>query len=250
MDLKRFDVCARLCAALLALSSATQATDSPPTGAPMEKSLSFRVLIDADGKLVTAIPLKTDLGLDIQRSAIGLAKSLKITPAQAGGRPATAETVLSITLRFNRQADDSYQLGLKSASLATEPLLRTPPNYRWKPGTHQASGLVVLALVVRADGSVDTSQTRILQSAVTAGGEAELAKMAKAASESLAHWTYQPDRVAGQPVSSMTTQLIRFCSPEPGTCEQLASPAPTAEMLALPRAMTPGHSLPLLSPGT
>lgn len=215
----------------------------------MEKSLSFRVLIDADGQLVSATPLKAELGMDIQRTAIGLAKKLRMTPAQAGGQPAPAETILSVTVQFNLQPDASYKLGLKSARLATEPLVRTPPLYRWKPGKNQPSGLVVLALVVRVDGSVDTSQTRVLQSAVTEGGEAELAKMAKAASDAVAHWTYQPDRVAGQAVSTMTTQLIRFCGPEPGTCEQLATPAPTAEMLSLPRAVTPERSLPRLSPG-
>lgn len=250
MDWKQFGALGLLCSGLLALAPTRSAAEAPPADAPMEKSLSYRVLIDADGQLVSATPLKTDLGTDIQRTAIGLAKQLKITPAQAGGQPAAAETLLSVTVRFNPQPDNSFKLGLKTASLAIEPLVRTPPNYRWKPGKkNPPSGLVVLALVVRVDGSVDTSQTRVLQSAVTVGGEAELAKMVKAASEAVAHWTYQPDRIAGQAVSTITTQLIRFCAPEPGTCEQLATPAPSAEMLSLPRAMTPEHSLPVLSPG-
>jgi hypothetical protein len=251
MHWKRIGARALLISGLVVLASAATATPAAPADAPMEKSLSFRVLIDADGKLVSATPLATDLGGAILRSAIGLAKSLSIRPAQAEGVPATAETILSVTVQLHRQPDDSYKLGLKSASLATEPLKRTPPQYRWLPGKNrqQASGLVVLALVVRADGSVDTSQTRVLQSAVTEGGEAELAKMAQAASKALAHWTYQPDRVAGQPVSTMTTQLIRFCAPGPGDCEQLPTPAPTAEMLTLPRAMTPERSLPVLLPG-
>lgn len=230
-----------LCAALIPQCAHAQGSDPP-----MEKTIAYRVVVGADGKLVSALPLPSELGADIQRAAIGLARELRIEPASVAGKPVTAETTLSLTVQFNRQPDNGYQLGLKSARFGPEAIKTVPPVYRFRGKTSEA-GLVALAVVVRPDGTVDGSQTRVLQSAIHGGNAAGLAKMVEAAIASGARWTYKPDLVAGKPVATMTMQLTRFCTHGLGGCDKPATPAPTAEMMALPRSMTPDQVLPALA---
>ena len=216
------------------------------TDAPMEKYISYRVLIGPDGKLVSATPLDSVLGIDIQRAALGLAKDLKFEPAQSQGKPASAESSLSIVVQFKRKPDNSYRLELRSARLATEAVKRVPPVYRMQSGKSHGSAIIVLGLLVRADGSVDASQTRVLQSAISGGKDADLATMTAASREAIAQWKFKPDLVAGQPVSTMNSMVMRFCAPGLGGCDKPAEPAPSTDMLGLPRSMTPGSTLPVL----
>lgn len=216
------------------------------TDPPMEKSLSFRVVIGPDGKLVTATPADNVLGADIQRAALGLVKELKFEPAQFQGKPASAETLLRVTVQFNRQADGSFRLGLKSARLVTEATQQVPPVYQSRRGKTAASFYLMLGLVVLPDGSVDPKQVQVLHSAVDGGPDEDLARMTKASIESISKWKFRPDLVAGQPVSTMIWQGMRFCGREIGSCDRPVEPAPTQEMQGMPRSMSPDAVLPRL----
>ena len=232
-----------IAAVMLASISVAAAQTSDP---PMEKSITYRVVIGPDGKLVSAMPTDSMLGADIQRAAVGLAKELKFSPALAQGKPASSETGLTIVVQFIRKPDNSYQLALKTVRLATEVVKRVPPVYQWRSKKDRPSSFVILGVLVRADGSVDPAQTRVLQSAIHAGSEADLAKVVEAAKKSAAEWTYKPDLVGGQPVSSLNLVHVRFCGGELGGCDKPEAPQPTTEMTELPKSVSAGLVLPTI----
>jgi hypothetical protein len=220
-----------------------QAADTTSSDPPLEQSLRFRVSVGADGKLISATPIEPKLGVDIQRATVALLKELRIEPARSGGVAATSETAIFATVQFARQPDGSYKLQLKSARLATESGLMVPPRFPRK--AHHASGMLVMGVFVNADGSVDPTKTRVLQSTATSGSAADQAELAKAASDALAQWKFKPDLVAGQPIATFGSVYMRFCPPAGQSCDS-STPKPSAEVENLPQAMAAGVSLPSL----
>lgn len=232
-------------ALLLASTHASSQSANTPVNPPLEQTLSFRVTISADGKLVSATPAKSELGIEIQRAAVGLLKDLKIQPARIDGVPAPSETMLISTVQFVRQPDNGYKLQLKSARFGTESVLTVPPKFAKKAMDHGAMGTLVMGVSVNVDGSVDAKKTRVLQSAFASGSADDQAELAEAAAAALAQWKFKPDVVAGKPVATFQRANISFC-PHGATCDS-SVPEASEEVASLPRAIAEGVLLPRLA---
>lgn len=230
-------------ALLLSSGAATASNESPP---PLETTVAYRVSIDATGKLVSATPLPSDLAPEIVRAALGLAKELKFEPARAQGQPAASETMLSMTVQFVPAPDGSYRPALKSASLMPQKLTMPVPSWpKLRHSSRRPSVLVLLALQVRPDGKINAKQTKLLHSGIEEGDAEDLDRMVESAIKSTARFTFQPDVVAGQPISTVIKMPIRYCDGSQ-VCSRPVEPAPTEETLGLPRSATEGVSLPVL----
>lgn len=213
--------------------------------AMVEKSVMFRVVISADGKLVSGVPRDPALGAEVLRAALALVKDARFEPAQSNGQPAASETTLSLVVAFARQDDGTYKLALKGSRLLTEPSKTVGPVYpRAAMAKVQPTGLIVLGVVVKPDGTVDPAQSRVLQSAFANADEAMQATLVKSAIDAVARWQFLPDVVAGKPVASLTSVPVRFCSRD--GCDTPPTPVASAEVMALPRSATPGQVLPVM----
>lgn len=234
----------RLCVTLLMFAAAPLAI-AQAGDAMVEKSVMFRVVIDADGKLVSGIPRDPALGAEFLRAALALVKDVRFVPAQSDGRPSASETTLSLVVAIARQDDGGYKLALKGSRLLTEPAKMVGPVYpRAGMAKVQPTGFIVLGVVVKPDGTVDPAQGRVLQSVFANANEAMQATLVKAAVDAVARWQFLPDIVAGKPVASLTSVPVRFCSRD--GCDVPATPVASSEMMSLPRSVTPGQVLPVM----
>lgn len=233
----------RLCFALAMVAGAPLAV-AQSGDAMAGKTVFFRVVIGADGRLVSGLPRDPALGDAYLRAALALAKDMRFQPAQSDGIAVASETTLSMVTVFDRQADGSYKLLLKGSRLLTEPVKMPSPVFPRVSMTNVATAALVLAVVVKPDGTVDPAQIRVVQSAFANADDATRAKLVKSASDAAARWQFLPNLVGGKPVASLTAVPMRFCSRQ--GCDDPPAPIASEEVMAMPRSMTPGQVLPVL----
>jgi hypothetical protein len=203
-----------------------------------ETSLYFNVVIDEQGRLATAKP-HSPAPMEVQRAGIAAVKALGFEPATLEGKPAAMETGLHLVLRFDRQRDGSFRAVLKSARLG--PLVTSGYGTETSArGRRSATGVLIAAVAVREDGSVDPGRMRIVDSATSKDGRDHLEDFERRALESIAKWQFRPDRVGGRLVASSAEAIVRFCTTD---CTVPAEPAPSADRAALPVSLTPGVQL-------
>jgi hypothetical protein len=205
-------------------------------GPGMEKTATFRVLIDAAGKLKSAAPLDAALGADLNRAIIGAAKDVVFEPAMRDGQAADFESQLTLTVRFVAQATGGYKLELVSAALSPQPLERGMMVF--PRGVDRKVGAVVAVQVaIGADGRVDTARSKVLRVAATTDSAKAAEEFGRATIEALGGYRFQPDLVGGKPVAMDILQTIRFCATD---CSKPQEPDLSSERAALPRIAEPG----------
>jgi hypothetical protein len=203
------------------------------------KSLSYHVVIDEHGQLKSAVPLDVSAGWEVVRAGIAAIKQVGFEPATVDGQPAETETNLHLVVHFARQSDGSYRTELVSARLGPMAVKGTTFKLSDKlPAS--AIAVLVVAVAVREDGSVDAVHTRILQTATSEVGQKYVAQFEQSTLETLRDWQFEPDRVGNRLVASEAEVISRFCTTD---CTRPLEPVPSAEREALPRSLTPGVQL-------
>lgn len=169
-----------------------------------------RADVDAQG-VIQSLRFREGTGERLQAMLRDRVSAWRFDPATIDGRPAAAQTTISIELKAGAEGQ-SIEIASVIAGIA--PLRAVPPKYLPPAGNTKQRGSVVLRCKLRADGRC----TEISVAEATAPEALQ-----KNAAKALAAWRFEPEIVAGAAVESWI--LIPFCfspnrqqGPEP-TCQ-------------------------------
>lgn len=212
----------------------------------IEKFFTFRVAIDAAGKVAQAVPDDTTaaFGADIVRVAAGLSRGLEFTPATRDGVPVPSETGLTLRVRF-QAIGVGYQPVLLSA--VSGPQVQQPGYINFPPGMKPGAAAAVRLMVpIGADGRVVGSGVTAVEAVPAPGAGKMIDTFVKAGIDSVRRWRYTPDRVGGQPVATQYEQGLNFCARGDAYCDTARLTPRGALSDVYPRAASPGVTLPRL----
>ena len=180
-----------------------------PTGiltpAPGTARAFVRVEVDEQG-VIQSMQFREGTGERLQAILRERVQSWRFDPATADGRPARAQTTITIDLKAG---DDGQSLEIARVSAGVATSYVVPPDY--VPGSSKMQGNVVLRCRVAADG-------RCHDIAVEQATAPE--KLQKSAKRALADWRFETEVVSGVAVESWVQ--IPFCF----SMHELGKPAP------------------------
>ena len=192
------------CIAALLGPTSIQANASDTTGE--RQVYTYAVSLDHDGR-VTALAPVGDVPPDAANVLDAQVRGWLFQPVDDNGG-AEVDTWLRISTRT-----DSDGVHVESATTGPAPRTMAFPDYPRAAGLRGESGVVVMRLDVDARGQV-TDAT------VYDTGARPSRALATAARDAALSWTFDPERVNGQPVAS--TVLLPMCfltgEPTPQTC--------------------------------
>ena len=192
------------CIAALLGSTALQANASDP--ADERHVYTYAVSLDHDGR-VTALAPAGEIPPGAATALEQQVRGWLFQPVDDNGG-ADVDTWLRISTRT-----DGDRVPVESATTGPAPRTMAVPEYPRAAGLRGESGVVVMRLDVDARGQVT-------KATVYDTGERPSRALASAAGEAALSWTFDPERVNGQPVAS--TVLLPMCfltgEPTPQTC--------------------------------
>lgn len=232
------------CAALLALGSLAFGARA---GDVVERTYSLDVVVSADGSVKSAqaregAPPSVASFLE---SRVG---SWKFQPGNVDGEPAETETTVSVRLQARPSSDDPERAEVAVIEAATGASSLTTTTPRYPPGVARRGieGAVVVAVDIDGEGAVLDARPfehaprvdRTLQRAVL---------------DSMADWTFTPERVAGEGMPATVVVPVCFTMHRMGSrgpvdvqtppCEYSLTGEPEGEMRTLSVTLDPAARL-------
>lgn len=214
-------------AVLAVLLAATAAADD----GDFEKVIGFRVGVDANGQVRTALPTNAALPPEVNRAAAGLTRQLHFEPARVDGRAVASETTVSLTVRFLAQPGGGYRLALHAARQTLQGLDMPAPPYPATASAQDVGARVVTFLAVDAQGKVDMTHSRI-ESLTLTRPQPELERdFRDAVLQTVRHWRFGMDTVDGRPQPANVHLPTNFCLPDDRACiAELDAAAPMHDL--------------------
>lgn len=175
-----------------------------------EKTISLRVQLDAAGKVQSAQPLPDPEAVEaLTRIAVGLAPKLPFTPAKKDGVAVASETTLYLKLVMEPKADGQFGVRLAQASNGPHVVkmgrLRPPENKGLR-----GSALVVVSLVLRADGTPDMSGIKTEKVEMSGASAFAEARYMDTIVASLNDSRFELDKVGGVAVPTRVSLPYQF----------------------------------------
>ncbi|WP_313916774.1 TonB family protein [Tahibacter sp.] len=170
-----------------------------PTGLlnplPGAARVYVRVDVDAQGA-IESVRFRDGTGERLQAVLRERVQSWRFDPALVDGRPAPAQTTITIDLRAGA---DGQSIDIASVSAGPAPIFIEPPRYA-PNGRAALQGNVVLRCRIAADGRCRD---------ITVEDATAPAKLQKSAKFALANWRFETEVVSGVAVTPWV--LIPFC---------------------------------------
>lgn len=213
----------------------------------LEKVIGFRVGIGADGLVRTATPTNDTLPPAVNRAAAGLTRQLRFAPARVDGRPATSETTVILTVRFEAQPGGGYRLALRSARQSLQGLEMPAPPYPSAASAQDVGARLITFLAVQADGRVDPDRSRVETLTLSRPQPALERDFREAVLQTVRRWRFAVDTVDGRPVPANVHLPTNFCLPADQECRQQLETAVPAHDPHDP-AVPANVQLPVLQP--
>jgi TonB family protein len=125
----------------------------------------------------------------------------RFTPASLDGVPAAAESTLRVFLEGEPDGKGGYTMRITRAHTGPRALKRPAPKYPQRELKRHRAGSVLLRVEVQADGSV---------AKVEADEEYSDAGFVAASVQAVRRWTFEPERIGGQPVPTRLEIPVSF----------------------------------------
>ncbi|MFN3841953.1 MAG: energy transducer TonB [Rehaibacterium terrae] len=211
--------------ALVILALATTAHAAERT----ELQVSYRLWLDADGQVRALAPkheLHQALDAALRRSIAGWS----FVPGAVNGEPQPTESWLHLRLRATQVEAGRLALDLVTADVGPGYVKTVPPHYPASALMQRIEGEVELRVEIDAEGHVLAVQP-------AREHPRRLRTLVAAATESMRHWRFEPERVAGHGVATTVTVPICFRVHVEGSrpsnpCQHRNDEPPRAERVA------------------
>lgn len=165
--------------------------------------VAFRLCLDPDGRIACLEPLP-DQNRKMVNAVMESVPRWRFTPARLDGVPAHAESRLLVYLEGESDGKGGVSMRITRAHTAPGVIKSPPPRYPQREYTRQRPGNVLLNVEVQADGSV---------AKVEADKTFSDAAFVSASVQAVRRWTFEPERIAGQPVSTRLIIPVHFVIP-------------------------------------
>jgi TonB family protein len=182
---------------------------SSASGADLQVTASWRVLINADGHISSMTA--NDRLTDVAHAQIDpIVRQWVFVPGQIDGRPVDTETTVTVGFTLVDIGDDKYSVHIDQATTggAADIESRSPPKYPRNEMIKGHGGLAVLDVAYGTDGQVTEIK-------LADGAPAVADDFVKAASSAIRLWKFSPEVVgghalAGHVVTPMCFTVERF----------------------------------------
>ena len=224
----------QVAALLLAFSCCAHATAS---GKPRQYDLWLQaaITIDKDGHL-TQLKWRSSLPGD-QRVADRITPAVRhweFVPGTVNGQPMETTSGLLVNLRATENVDGTYALRFKDAKTGPLTLHGEIPSYPYEALRDDIGAAVTANVEVSPDGKAT------VQGMLFAGssGTDDRAIFLKVVKDSLAKWTFEPERVGGHGATTHVEIPIAFCTDSTRDwCKRRIASNPKATPANLPIAV-------------
>lgn len=233
------------------LAAGTVRADAEDAGAPLEKSYSSWISLDATGRVLGA---DVDAGTSESVAGVvaGLARDLAFTPAQIDGVAVPSRVPVGLGVRFTPDATGAYIAALRWAkvnALVAERL--GPPRYPAHELRSSVGGWALASYVIGPQGRVDPASVRILDQGafeprrLLGGGHPSAKAFADATRAAVVSWTYRTAQLDGAavPVRIATPMTFR-ANVQPADSRDLPDFVRAVQMPVPALELQPGAMLP------
>jgi TonB family protein len=195
--------------AILLTSQPVLAASAATAPAAQEHTIGVRVGVDAAGKVVSAQPSDPAAIAALNQAALEIARKLSFNPATKDGVAQPSEVSLFLQLVIEAKANRQFGIRLKKALTALDrsksaPVI--PPTYQQR----DAKALVVVAVDVRADGTVDPDSIKPVRMQLKVPSKFAEARYLDAIGASLRDSQFIVDTVGGVAVPARLTLPYKF----------------------------------------
>lgn len=199
----------------LLLGSTAQAQEAP---APVEADFLARVSVDASGR-VTDTEFVRPVPPELAPLVAAAAATVPFEPATRDGVPVPSRTALALRLRFLPDGDQLRTELLSIEGGATAVVKTRPPAFPASlAGNDFLRLLALVAVTVRADGSVDLDASRVdrvelhrANDEVEAARGGQVRDVRKAIERVLPEWRFIVEEVDGVAVGTTVQVPVTFC---------------------------------------
>lgn len=163
-------------------------------------SVQFRLCLNADGRIACLEPLP-DQNRQTVNAVLQRVPAWRFGPASLNGAPAAAESTLTVFLEGEPGEGGGYEMRITRAATGTRAIKRPAPKYPQRELKRQRAGSVLLRVEVQGDGTV---------AKVEADEEYSDAGFVAASVQAVRRWTFEPERIGGQPVPARVLIPVSF----------------------------------------
>jgi TonB family protein len=199
--IKNFIVLAMLIVPAVAFANAQQA--------PVEIHFQWSLSLAADGQITNLAPISKAYKPIVREQLEPIVRGWHFTPGKVDGRPAAAETTLTMHAALEPAGGETYRVGVTSAVTGAGYESGAPPKYPLSALRMERYGLVWLQVNHDASGHV------VSAAPVVHAGEPRVDRaLTKAAIDTVKQWTFRPERVAGHGVAGSVLEPFCFSTEE------------------------------------
>lgn len=205
-----------LATGLLALAGTISAATADE---PIQAWLRANITLDASGELTSIEwPDQKARGKVLTDHLEKLVRTWEFEPGKVDGVPAITKTRLNLKIEVEKNPQGGMEVAILQANTGMGSNSMAPPAYPITPAKRGYSAELRLRLDIDENGKV--ASARVVEYQGDSQDKWIRADFEKAGMKAIQSWIFEPEHVAGQPLSSTINVPVRFCIEAKGWCEK------------------------------